>query len=379
MKLAWVGASDEERSRSIACAAELICRGELVAYPTETVYGLGAHGLMAEAVEEVFKVKGRPRDKAILLAVTGVSMLEDLVQDIPDMALKLMSEFWPGPLSLILRRSATVPDVVTAGRPGVGVRCPDHPVALRLIHEVGAPVTSPSANLSGLPSCRTPGEVIEHLGGRIAAVLDAGPSGDSSESTVLDLTGPYPVLVRAGSVCMNELEGVVGPICSTAEGANAGSVVVVCTGNTCRSPVAERILARKLPGSIPVESAGVAAASGKEATDHAVRAAGEAGYDLSGHKSRDLEQVDWSMVAMVIAMTRDHADHVRRYLDAEGYGDICVFTLGELAGPGDEELAGDVPDPFGGSLRMYRQLVHRLEHMVEIASNRIVKHLGGEG
>ncbi|MFO8060546.1 MAG: L-threonylcarbamoyladenylate synthase [Bacillota bacterium] len=356
----WAAASPEERTRLIASAADLLRRGGLVAYPTETVYGLGACGFDREAVSRVFAVKERPADRPLLLALTGPEMLDGVVREVPDLARALMDAFWPGPLSLILPRSDRVPDAVTAGGDGVGVRCPDHPAARQLIRELGAPLTSPSANISGQPSCRCAGEVLEHLGGRIEAVIDGGPVGGGAESTVVDLTGEVPVLVRRGALGPAQLREHLPALAAD------GSLVVVCTGNTCRSPVAAAIMSDRL--GVRVESAGVRAHPGSPATEEAVIAAGEAGYDLEGHRARGLDDVQWSAVDLVVTMTARQAAEVSSHLEAVGER-AEVFTLGELAG------GGDVEDPIGGPLSRYQEMVKRLEQMVESGRNEILRHL----
>ncbi len=358
----WVGASAAGRRRMIASAARLLRRGALVAYPTETVYGLGASGLDRKAVERVFAAKGRPPDRPLLLAVTGPDMLDAVVREVSDQARALMDAFWPGPLSLILPRSDRVPDAVTAGGEGVGIRCPDHPVARELIRRAGIPVTAPSANISGQPSCRSASEVLEHLGGRIACVIDGGLLQGILESTVLDMTAEVPVVVRRGAVDVSDLREC-GPVLAAGP-----SLLVVCAGNTCRSPVAAAIISDRLGGSVPVESAGVRACGGSPPTEEAVIAARQAGYDLGGHRARGLEDVDWDGVGLVLTMTARQACEVRRHLEGTRK-QLPVFTLGELSG------GGDVADPIGGPLSRYQNMVDRLEQMVEIARDEILRYL----
>ncbi len=190
-------------------AARLIMRGGLVAFPTETVYGLGANALNAKAVLAVFKAKKRPLDNPPIVHVCCVSDVEGLVSEVTSEALVLMKEFWPGPLTLILKRSRAVPDVTVSGLDTIAVRMPKHNVALALIRESGRPISAPSANLSGRPSPTSAGHVLCDLDGRIDAVLDGGPTLIGVESTVLDLTADPPQVLRPGGTSFEALRKVL--------------------------------------------------------------------------------------------------------------------------------------------------------------------------
>jgi L-threonylcarbamoyladenylate synthase len=182
----------------ISLGSELIKAGELVAFPTETVYGLGADAFQPGAVAKIFKAKGRPPENALLVHVSNMDQVERLVAEIPAIARKLMDRFWPGPLSIILPAKSSVPDIVRGGSIGIGLRMPSHPVALALIDAAG-PIAAPSANLYGRPSPTNAHHVQQDLDGKIAAVLDAGETGAGLESTLLDLsTGSYSILRRGG-------------------------------------------------------------------------------------------------------------------------------------------------------------------------------------
>lgn len=193
-------------------AAGILRAGGLVALPTETVYGLGANALNQPAVERIFAAKGRPAWDPIIVHVASASMLEGLVAEIPDAASRLMKAFWPGPLTLLLPRSAAVPDAVTAGRPLVGVRMPSHPVGLELIRRAGVPVAAPSANLFAHISPTTADHVLEDLDGRIDAVIDAGPTVHGVESTVLDPAASPMLIYRPGAVTAEQIRKIAGPV-----------------------------------------------------------------------------------------------------------------------------------------------------------------------
>lgn len=193
-------------------AGEVLRRGGLVAFPTETVYGLGANALDPAAVARIFAVKGRPGDNPLIVHVADRESLGDLVTGIPPVGRDLMAEFWPGPLTLVLPKAERVPDEVTAGLPTVAVRMPDHDVALGLIAAAGVPVAAPSANRSGRPSPTTAEHVREDLDGRVELILDGGPAGVGVESTVIDVTGPVPALLRPGGIALEDIRRVAGQV-----------------------------------------------------------------------------------------------------------------------------------------------------------------------
>ena len=191
-------------------AAAILKRGGLVAFPTETVYGLGALGRDPAAVERIFVAKGRPHSDPVILHIGELPWLERLCPAVPTLAGLLTEAFWPGPLTLVLPKSAEVPPIVTAGGETVAVRMPGHPLALEVIRQVGEPLAAPSANLFSRPSPTTAAHALADLSGRIDAVLDGGPTKVGVESTVLDLTGDQPVILRPGGVTREALEAVLG-------------------------------------------------------------------------------------------------------------------------------------------------------------------------
>ena len=197
-------------------AAEILRGGGLVALPTETVYGLGANALDAAAVTRIFMAKSRPLWDPVIVHIAGPivenPMLQQIAAEVPQTARKLMSTFWPGPLTLLLPRSSAVPDAVTAGRPLVGVRMPAHPVALELIRRAGVPIAAPSANLFSHISPTTAEHVLEDLDGRIDAILDAGSTLHGVESTVLDPCQNPMVIYRPGAVTAAQIEAVAGAV-----------------------------------------------------------------------------------------------------------------------------------------------------------------------
>ncbi|HIS92469.1 MAG TPA: threonylcarbamoyl-AMP synthase [Candidatus Alectryocaccomicrobium excrementavium] len=217
---------------SIRRAAALLRAGELVAFPTETVYGLGADALNGGAAARIFAAKGRPADNPLIAHIAGESDLSGLIAGEPvPCARALMRAFWPGPMTLIFPKSARVPREVTAGLDTVAVRMPSHPVARALISAAQTPIAAPSANRSGRPSPTTAAHVLEDMDGRIPLILDGGPCEVGLESTVVDVTGARPRILRPGGVTREMLEGVVGAV-----DVDEGVLHQLQAGSQARSP-----------------------------------------------------------------------------------------------------------------------------------------------
>ncbi len=204
MKTEYLTTEDVERG------AEIIRRGGLLAIPTETVYGLGANGLDVEAVSRIFAAKGRPQNNPLILHIPDDSWLERYCYDIPETAYTLAAAFWPGPLTMILKAKDNVPRVTTGGLNTVGMRCPQHPATRAVIRLAGVPISAPSANTSGRPSCTTAADVMEDMDGKIEGVMDGGPCTVGVESTIIDLTCDPPCLLRPGGLPLEEMEEVLG-------------------------------------------------------------------------------------------------------------------------------------------------------------------------
>lgn len=190
------------------CAAELIKRGEIVAFPTETVYGLGADALNQSAVAKIFVAKNRPANNPLIVHIAKISDLKKLVKGITPLAKVLIKKFWPGPLTLVFKKKAVVPDIVTGGLDSVAVRMPANKIALEFIKRAG-PIAAPSANISGSPSPTTANHVFGDMNGRIPMILDGGSTKIGIESTVLDLTSNPPQILRPGKVTFEQLKTVI--------------------------------------------------------------------------------------------------------------------------------------------------------------------------
>ena len=195
---------------SIALAAKLLQQGELVALPTETVYGIAADARNGEAVKKIFEAKGRPQDNPLIVHICGMEMLHGIVSEVPERAKKLAAAFWPGPLTMVMPRGPEVSEVTCAGLDTVGVRMPSHPVVQAVIKASGVAFAAPSANLSGKPSPTNAQDTFVDMDGRLPLILDGGESAVGVESTVVAVTGEHPMILRPGYVTKEQMEAVLG-------------------------------------------------------------------------------------------------------------------------------------------------------------------------
>ena len=203
---------DNINQEELSTAIDILKKGGLVAFPTETVYGLGGDGLREDAAKKIYMAKGRPSDNPLIVHISNMDMLNQLVTNIPEKAKLLAKQFWPGPLTMIFPKSEIVPMGTTGGLNTVAVRMPSHPVALALIEQSGICIAAPSANTSGRPSPTLASHVYEDMNGKIEMILDGGKVGIGIESTIVDLTEDIPVILRPGFITKAMLEEVVGTV-----------------------------------------------------------------------------------------------------------------------------------------------------------------------
>lgn len=211
-KLIKIEDTDHIKEEELQEAAQIIRDGGLVAFPTETVYGLGANALDEQAAKKIYEAKGRPSDNPLIAHVSSLEELKPLVKEIPEAAKKLMDAFWPGPMTMIFPKSGVVPYGTTGGLDTVAVRMPSDPVARALISLAGVPIAAPSANTSGRPSPTTAQHVWQDMEGKIEMILDGGPVGIGLESTIVDVTGEIPTILRPGAVTLEMLKEVLGDV-----------------------------------------------------------------------------------------------------------------------------------------------------------------------
>jgi tRNA threonylcarbamoyl adenosine modification protein (Sua5/YciO/YrdC/YwlC family) len=360
---------------AMASAADAILEGGVVAYPTETVYGLGANALDEGAVRRVFHIKGRSSDKPLIVLVRNRRELKFLVREVTASARALIARFWPDGLTLILEASSRVPAVVLGGGSSIAVRISGNRVVGALLDMVRVPLTASSANLAGHPAPITAQEVQEQLGNRVDLILNGGKTPLATPSTILDVRREPARLVRQGRVSVEAIGQVVAVEDTESSSPDRPAhILLVCTGNTCRSAMAEG-LARKMfsargLGSIRVRSAGTCAMGGQPAAPWAQEVAQEeAGIDLSGHRARQLTQENLREADLILAMALSHA----RYIAGMGQQfarKTYLLTSFSSSHGGDPE---DIPDPLGGPRRAYQQAFRRIKRELE----RIVPALVG--
>lgn len=347
----------KEIEDKIDAAAKILREGGLVAIPTETVYGLGANGLDPEAVKRIFEAKGRPQDNPLILHVTGPQWLPRYCADIPPIAYVLARKFWPGPLTMILKRQPIVPDVTTAGLDTVAIRCPNHPVTLAIIREAGIPIAAPSANTSGRPSCTTAQDVLEDMDGRIDGVVDGGACMVGVESTILDLTCEPPRLLRPGGLPLEDLERLIGHI-----SVDKAVTSLLQEGETPKAPgMKYRHYAPKAPVTVVT---GAPAASAREIQQRAGPTTGIICFDEYAHLFSQKE-------VHTLGPSGDKLAQAQRVFDA-----LRTFDGSDVT-----EIYAQCPDNRGLGLAIGNRLKKAAGfHVIEADSQRVVLGLtGGTG
>jgi L-threonylcarbamoyladenylate synthase len=316
-------------------AADIVKAGGLVAFPTETVYGLAALPTDDLALEKLRVIKKRQEEKKFSLCVSAVEQIEERVEQISPFVYKLIEEFWPGPLTLVLESD---------NGQTTGFRMPDHKVAQMFLTKIGSPVFAPSANFAGDEPPKTAEEVLKYFDGKIDAVIDSGRSEIGLSSTVVQINEGYQVL-RQGVITKEMIENIF----------KRKNILFVCTGNSCRSAMAEGIM-KKLCESDPnihVESAGVAAFNGMRASAEAIEVMKSYGIDISGHRARRLTNQMVKVSDYILVMDNSHRNFMfDRYWRAKKK----VFLLKEFSSSINSNLA--IHDPIGQGIEFYEQVAN---------------------
>jgi L-threonylcarbamoyladenylate synthase len=332
-------------------AAHIIKSGGLVIIPTETVYGIAANMLNQKAVDRLYEIKKRPKDKQFSIHIARKEKVEDLARIIPVSAYKLMDKFWPGPLTLILK-------AIKGG--SVGLRMPDNEIALKVIHEAHDPIICPSANLTDNPAPVDFEEAIKDLDGLVDFAIDAGQTKLGLESSIVDLAGDQPAIVRIGAIKKEEIESAI----------SKKNILFICTGNSCRSVMAEALLKKMMQerkrDDVEVSSAGIMMLAGLGASQGTKDVLAKEKIDVSRHLSRKVTREMVRKSDLILVMEKLHEDAIL-HLAPEVKN--RVFLLKEFAKINDSHL--DIPDPIGRSLDFYGKTLSAIKEAVERVSNLI--------
>ena len=356
----------------IKSAAKLLAEGGFVAFPTETVYGIGVNFLNESAIKKLYEIKNRPKNKPFTIHIASVDTIHALHCKIPSLAVQLMKNFWPGPLTIILKSDVRK----------LAFRMPDNKIAKALIRESNVPVAAPSANISGEAPPTRAEEVIKSFDGKIDLVLDGGQTELGKESTIIDTTSfPYTML-REGAIS----EGKIIKVCSKTYGPtftlakdykipasapgknklkNIKKVLVVCTGNSCRSIMAEAYLTKRLEDegidNISVVSFGTGAIPGLRPSKEAIQVMNEEGIDVSGYVSSSLDISHIKGADIILVMNPYHREKILVFVPEAARK---TFLLREFASTQSQKNK-IIPDPIGSSVEFYRRILEIIKDSVE--------------
>lgn len=333
------------KDKDLQDAASIIKNGGLAIIPTETVYGIAANMLNRAAVERLSRIKQRPKDKPFSLLIDKKEAVEEYAVDIPISAYKLIAAFWPGPLTLVLKSGA---------EGTIGLRMPDNVVALKIVSLSGVPVICPSANLSGSPAPVDFEQAIGELDGKVDLAIDNGKARLGLESSVVDLSTETLRVLREAAIKKEAIEDTAGK----------KTVLFICTGNSCRSVMAEAQLKKRLKEKgrqgIEVLSAGIMGFAGSGATESTKQVLAEEGIDISEHCSRMVDREMLKRSDIILVMERLHEERVRQIAPELKNK---VFLLKEFVKKKDNNL--DIEDPIGQPIEFYEQVLAVIKEAVE--------------
>ncbi|MBU1356337.1 MAG: threonylcarbamoyl-AMP synthase [Candidatus Edwardsbacteria bacterium] len=330
--------SGQPDSFAVARAAQVLDEQGIIAFPTDTVYGLGCRPDSAKAVKSIYKLKGRDFKNPLILFLGKTEELGQYSQDLPAYAGKLIRAFWPGPLTLVVKASPTVKQWGLDKDGTIGLRIPDSSLLQDIINRAGLPLATTSANRSGFGESFSAQEVMASLPGPVDLMLDGGEIARNNPSTVLDISADHPVILRKGAITLNRIRQEIGiPV-----KLKKIQVLFVCTGNTCRSPMAEGYLRHILPkiwkDRVVVRSCGTGAMPGMPAMGNSQQAAAQNGFDISQHQSSACTKDRVRQSDLIIALEEKHRQDVKK---------LAPENEVNLLSP------DGVPDPIGGTLGDY--------------------------
>jgi len=339
-------------------AVECIKRGKIVAFPTDTVYGLGVDGENKEAINRLYRVKKRPENKPFVLFIIEKGELLRFAKIIPFSAQKLINEFWPGPLTLIFQANTSCPPDLVSKEGKIGIRFPSHPIPQQIIREGRILLATTSANPSGKVNSLKMEQISKSIREEIDLIIDGGSALLGVVSTIVDTTSSPPYLIREGWITREEIEKVCG---------KERNILFVCTGNTCRSPMAEGIFRKIWSGEkVKVRSAGTSTLRDSGASRLAIKLMEERGINLSSHHSIPLNMKLIQEADLILVMENKHK---RKILELSPLSKGKVFLLKKFAQGIEEEF----PDPIGEAEESYRKCVQQMEENIK----RVIKKLGG--
>lgn len=326
-------------------AADILKSGGLAIIPTETVYGIAANMVNPQAINRLYEIKARPKDKPFSLHIASKEKIEEFAKDIPRGAYKLIDKFWPGPLTLVLKSKNTGT---------IGIRMPDNEIALRVIGLADVPVVCPSANLSGKPAPVNFPEAIKDLEGLVDFAIDAGQTKVGLESSVVDLSAEPWRLLREGAIKKDDIEAAI----------KKKIVLFVCTGNSCRSVMAQGYLGKKLKekgrSDIEVLSCGIAAPAGMAATFETREVLKKEGVDVSGHRAQGITKGMINKSDIILAMEKVQED---RILEIAPQAKNKLFLLKEFAKISGNNI--DIADPIGRPIDFYETTFKTIKDAVD--------------
>jgi len=351
----------DDPQKVIEIAVDTLQADQVVAFPTETVYGLGAAVNDVTAIEKIFEIKGRPESQVLTLAINDASALTAFAPDSSTLARRLARRCWPGPLTMVVDATAensfvqSLPEEVLpyiAPQGWVGLRVPSNEVLLTVLDKLQQPIALTSANKSGEADATTAQEVADQLGSELSLVIDGGPTKIGTPSTVIKLDNDKITILRGGALDNHSLVELAQP-----------EIVIICTGNTCRSPMTEALLKKKLADklgcpiadlNIRVQSAGIAAAQGSPAALQAVQAMHEQGLDLNDHESQQLHYQTARDADLLLTLSNSH----RRAIIGEWPEfEDKTFTI--------DPDGGDVADPYGAPVDVYHACAERISGLLD--------------
>ena len=357
-------------------AGEALKEGKIVAFPTDTVYGLGAIYTDRAAVRRIFEAKGRDEGKPLSVLISDISQVRLLAKNISGDARVLMDKFWPGPLTMIFEKNDTVPSEVSAGGNTVGVRMPENAVARALIEAAGAPLAAPSANTSGKRSASSAREVLEDLDGRIDLVMDAGSAGSGISSTVIDMTRTPYSIVRPGDITQEMIDAALsaGPenarTGAVAVGSKIRNIIFADEDDTEMAPFAAELLKKKLWArqlySYCIESCGAIVLFSEPVNPKIAEAAWSFGVSLSEHRAKEADTALFSDDSLILCMDNPSKSRILK----KCHGAANVYTLKEYLGE-----KGDVYLPLGGTMEQYEAACGAVDRLLEALTDIIAKEV----